>query len=568
MTFWGAIKSATNLLSNKEKSTFLFLLLLQVSSGIFDLVGLASLSFASILFLRGTSHSPTLSKYLPDNFNGLLIELPRVLLLVAVSSLILKTILSFYLNKKLFNVAKIIEYRITTNIFDRYLQLPVRMQQASGSLNDPKNIIDGVASITLGLLTNLSIALTESSLLLIILIPLLIIQPTMTIFSILIFSCAFFLLNNFMGKWANLSGVQKNIASGHAENIFRAVTQNASQIKITNTSDSFKASFSKNIRDLSTSQSNLYFVQQIPKYVLEMTIILLGVSSYFVFRTGESFGRDFAQVILLVGASFRLLPSLLRLQGAILIVRGSIGESHQFFELIQKYELAGKNNLDLNENFSITMVDDSDEIKLLVKNIQFSFSMTEQLLKGVTFTIEDDHALYVLSGASGRGKSTLVQIILGLLSPSSGEIIFQVPSSQKLVLGYMPQDAQLIEGTVIENIAFGVLPVDIDYSRALRVANDCKLNLFLGDGINTDLNLDLGLSKRKLSGGETQRLILARVLYFSPNFLVLDEPTSSLDKDSKEVIVNVLGSYRKHATILVVTHGSEFDSIAKKVISI
>ena len=568
MTFFAAIKSAINLLTNKEKSIFLFILLLQVASGIFDLIGLASLSFASILFLRGTSQSPTLSKYLPENYSGSFIELPRILILVAVSSLILKTTLSFYLNKKLFNIAKNIEYRITTDIFNRYLQLPARIQQASGSLNDPKNIIDGVASITLGLLTNLSIALTETSLLLMILIPLLIIQPTMTLFSILIFSCAFFLLNNFMGKWANLSGVQKNIASGQAENIFRAVTQNASQIKITNTADSFKASFSKNIRDLSTSQSNLYFVQQIPKYVLEMTIILLGVSSYFVFRTGESFGRDFAQVILLVGASFRLLPSLLRLQGAILIVRGSIGESQQFFKLIHKYKLIEKNNLDLNKKFSINKVNNSDEIKLSVENIHFSFSMTNKLLEGVTFSIDDGHALYVLSGASGRGKSTLAQIILGLLSPSSGQIVFQVPSYQRLVPGYMPQDAQLIEGTVIENIAFGVLPVDIDYSRALKVANDCKLNLFLGDGINTDLNLDLGLSKRKLSGGETQRLILARVLYFSPNFLVLDEPTSSLDKDSKDVIVNVLGSYRNYATILVITHGSEFDLIAKKIISI
>jgi ABC-type transport system involved in cytochrome bd biosynthesis fused ATPase/permease subunit len=213
-------------------------------------------------------------------------------------------------------------------------------------------------------------------------------------------------------------------------------------------------------------------------------------------------------------------------------------------------------------------VEASEQINLLVEGVGFSYSPTETLLQDVTFHIQEANSLYVFNGASGQGKSTLMQLVLGLLDPSSGKITYKIPFSQKLVLGYMPQDAQLVEGTVIENIAFGVLEDDIDYSRALKVANDCKLNTFLGDGVNTNLNLNLGLSARKLSGGETQRLILARVLYFCPNFLVLDEPTSSLDKDSKDVIVNVLRAYREHATILVVTHGEEFDSIAKQVITI
>jgi len=396
----------------------------------------------------------------------------------------------------------------------------------------------------------------------------LITQPAMTLFSILIFACSFYFLNNYMGKWATQSGIQKNISGGNSENIFRAVTQNAAQIRITNTPDSFRWSFSKNIADLSASQSNLYFVQQIPKYVLEMTILLLGISSYFVFRTGESFGRDFAQVILLVGASFRLLPSLLRLQGAILIVRSSLGESQQFFKLLEKYKLTERKNFHVGSSISMISVETSEQINLLVEGVGFSYSPDETLLQDVTFHIQEANSLYVFNGASGRGKSTLMQLVLGLLDPSSGKITYKIPFSQKLVLGYMPQDAQLVEGTVIENIAFGVFEDDIDYSRALKVANDCKLNTFLGDGVNTNLNLNLGLSTRKLSGGETQRLILARVLYFCPNFLVLDEPTSSLDKDSKDVIVNVLGAYREHATILVVTHGNEFDSIAKQVITI
>ncbi len=566
--FLDAIKTAIHLLTKKEKSRIFVLLIFQITSGIFDLIGLASLSIASILFLRGTSQSPTLSKYLPGWLSDTNIELPKVLLLIAVSSLVAKTILSFHLNKKLFSVTKNIEYRITTDIFNQYLQLPVRTQQASGSLNDPKNIIDGVASVSLGLLTYIIIALTEMSLLLMILIPLLIIQPAMTLFSLLIFSCSFYFLNNYMGKWATQSGIQKNISGGNSENIFRAVTQNAAQIKITNTADSFRLSFSKNIANLSESQSNLYFVQQVPKYVLEMTILLLGISSYFVFRTGESFGRDFAQVILLVGASFRLLPSLLRLQGAILIVRGSFGESQQFFKLLEKYKLTESKNLDVKSSISVVSVEASKQINLFVEGVGFSYSANEALLQDVTFHIQEANSLYVFNGASGRGKSTLMQLVLGLLDPSSGKITYKIPFSQKLVLGYMPQDAQLVEGTVIQNIAFGVFEDDIDYSRALKVANDCKLNTFLGDGVNTNLNLNLGLSARKLSGGETQRLILARVLYFCPNFLVLDEPTSSLDKESKDIIVNVLGAYREHATILVVTHGNEFDSIAKQVITI
>ena len=566
--FIDAIKTAINLLTKKEKFRIFVLLIFQITSGIFDLIGLASLSIASILFLRGTAESPFLTKYLPIWLTDFNIELPRVLILISVSSLIAKTILSFYLNKKLFQVAEKIEYRITTEIFDKYLQLPVRVQQASGSLSDQKNIIDGAASVSFGLLAYLSISLAEMSLLLLILIPLLIIQPAMTLFSIVIFGFAFYFLNKFMGKWATLSGAQKNTAAGRSENLFRSVTQNAPQIKVAKSVESFRLSFAENIRELSSSQSNLYFVQQIPKYVLEMTILVLGVSAYFVFRTGESFGRDFAQVILLVGASFRLLPSLLRLQGAMLIIRGSLGESQQFLKLLKKYELTRTINLETNNHFSKVTCDTAAHVDLSVEDISFSFSEKDDLLVGVSLEIEGGSGLYVISGASGRGKSTLLQIILGLLPPKSGKIIFKLPKFQELVLGYMPQDAQLIEGTVIDNIAFGVVKEKIDYSRALKVANDCRLNLFLGDGVITDLNLNLGLAKRKLSGGETQRLILARVLYFSPNFLVLDEPTSSLDKDSKEVIVNVLSSYSEYATILVVTHGNEFDLIAKKIFSI
>ena len=164
-------------------------------------------------------------------------------------------------------------------------------------------------------------------------------------------------------------------------------------------------------------------------------------------------------------------------------------------------------------------------------------------------------------GKSGSGKTTTIDLILGLLKPNEGEIYVDnflidennVESWQSNV-GYVPQQTFLIDDTISSNIAFGVKKEKIDFSQVKKVAMIANLDSFITNELENGYSTIIGERGIRLSGGQRQRIGIARALYSNPNLLVLDEATNALDKKTEKVVLDALKKLKNKITIIIISH--------------
>ena len=208
---------------------------------------------------------------------------------------------------------------------------------------------------------------------------------------------------------------------------------------------------------------------------------------------------------------------------------------------------------------------------LFIKKINFRYDKSKKIIDNLNLSIKNkDKILFV--GPSGSGKSTLINLLLGLLKPTSGKILFNKKDILKNLdifhskIGYVPQDIYLLDDTIKKNITFS----DAGYDKRLLKKSIEKTRLSLDikkfiKGVNTKI----GHRGRKLSGGQKQRLALASALYRNPEILIMDEPTSSIDEKSEIKILNEFLNVSKNLTVIMVAHrAKKFENKFNKVIKL
>lgn len=309
-----------------------------------------------------------------------------------------------------------------------------------------------------------------------------------------------------------------------------------------------------------TADAVYALMSQIPRAVIE----ILAVSGLLLvvlvkIESGANPGDIVGVLGVLTLAAFRLMPSANRI----------LGNLHTI-----KYHMAGFNEvydeLIAIKEESFKKSDDADALqagnghmqfsdKILIDGVQFSYSaMGESVLKGVTFSIPKG-AFVGIIGESGAGKTTFVDVFLGLMKPTGGRIVVDgidtckdVKAWQNL-LAYVPQGIYLIDGSIRDNVALGVREEDIDEAdiiHALQMADLYEFVLKLPDGLNTRVG-ERGIM---LSGGQRQRIGMARALYENPEILILDEATSALDNETERNIMETILKMKGKITIISIAH--------------
>lgn len=299
-------------------------------------------------------------------------------------------------------------------------------------------------------------------------------------------------------------------------------------------------------------------VQVVPKHVIELVAFsaLLIIPIYRSWA-GEDY-RDFLPVMALFAyAGYRILPSAQQVYASFSILKFYDTLAIRFLDVLKEgpsQKAAGG---------SVTLNGLTDSIRLT--QVSFGYSEPDApVISGVTLCIKR-HDKVAIIGPSGAGKSTLLDILLGLLVPTGGTLTVDGTdlsasgmSWDARAVGYVPQSPLIVRATIAQNIAFGVPDEQIDLQRCREIAEVACLhdvidklpdgyNTFLGDGVS-------------LSGGEIQRLAIARALYFSPALLVLDEPSSALDPMISARLFRNLSTPDFVCTVIVVTH--DWDSLA------
>jgi ATP-binding cassette subfamily C protein len=297
-----------------------------------------------------------------------------------------------------------------------------------------------------------------------------------------------------------------------------------------------------------------FVLSGMPRYVVETALIL----AIAIFVLAQAFSGEIASSAATLGVflsgGLRLTASLLPLQSALLTVKQSIPAATLALDFLNLTPIETSKEAD------ISAIDKPTEpLSVIVENLSFDYKAGNgNTISGISMEIPAGSQVAFI-GTSGAGKSTIADLILGLLKPSSGSVRINginpvmLVAAQPGLLGYVPQRPGMISGTIAQNIALGVNAEDIDESRLLKAVQDSHLTDLISQ-LPAGLDTYIGKRKDELSGGQLQRIGLARALYSEPKLLVLDEATSALDAESENEINKILDGIRGRVTVILVAH--------------
>jgi ABC-type multidrug transport system fused ATPase/permease subunit len=322
-------------------------------------------------------------------------------------------------------------------------------------------------------------------------------------------------------------------------------------------------------KEFANSNAKTFYLGGMPRYIIEAAL-LVGLALFFLSQLlAGDISSSAGKVGIFIAGGFRLTAALLPLQSALLSIKAAIpGAKIAHDILLGAPELlkAAIVPADASEQHIIV----GKPIGVVFDDVSFSYpDSPSPAITNVNFTVEPGSQT-ALMGASGAGKSTIADILCLLLAPTSGRVYRSTNLSEKLGeiggrVSYVPQKPGMVSGTILENVALGEEVETVDREEviaALQAAHLGNLILDLPQGIDTPL----GKLKDSLSGGQMQRLGLARAIYSRPSLLVMDEATSALDAESEAEIQKTLEEMRGQVTVVVIAHRLNTIQHADKVI--
>ena len=314
-----------------------------------------------------------------------------------------------------------------------------------------------------------------------------------------------------------------------------------------------------------SASATVTFSQLMPKYVYEIALFGgMGVISLVAALTNHS-NQVLSMLAIFLISSSRMIPSLLRVQYYLGCFHKSAQQSGEIFKNLEELSPDFSSSINHNSNFSDEAIESAQfHPTISVQDLTFTYS------KASAFPTIDSVSLYVdagesvaIVGHSGAGKSTLIDLIMGYIQPDSGSVELSGLSPRMAFqlwpgkTAYVPQKITIYQGTLFENVAVGENALSDDLEVKIERVNHVLKNVGLKNlieslpfGVNTNLS-EFGSS---LSGGQMQRIGIARALYTDPKILILDESTSSLDTESESEIMNLLFSLKREKTLLFITH--------------
>jgi len=569
MNITTAFRSAYSLLSSRDQRMLLIVAVVQLLISLLDLLGVLLLGIVAALTASAATGVPILG-------GGLALILGRLpsttsfiifVAFLAAATLVMKSVLALFLTRQTFRFLANRQAMVAGNIAERLLTRPLLEVQARSSQEISVALTSGVNSLVMTVLGQGVIIAAEISLISALFVGLLFVDPLVAVFTVVFFGALVLILQLLLGPWASSLGkrsIDADIGSlaamQHALRVYREVV-------VTGRRSLFIAKFQALRWDASKVLADQFILNQVGKYIFEIGLIVgAGILVAFMSFT-KDLTAGIAIITVFLAASARVFPSLLRMQAAFSSIRGAQGSSQVTMELIRDLDAAEKiyspprippavaNEFNLNVHAGFP----GFEGTVSINSVSLRYPGASELaLDSINLWIPQSHSVAFV-GSTGAGKSTLADVILGVLLPDTGSVLvsgvqpFESVQRWPGAMAYVPQDVAVLTGTVRENVALGIPLDSIDDSLVSDALERAHLADFLTnsrDGLNTLV----GENGVQLSGGQRQRLGIARALYSRPRLLVLDEATSSLDAETEHLITETLDSLSGAVTLIIVAH--------------
>jgi ATP-binding cassette subfamily C protein len=514
---WACFREGLALLSTKGRQTlYVYGVVLVLLAG---LDGIA-LYYVSQVFAAGVDSSSTIE-----------ISSGGSILTIVIGLFVLKTVLSTMISWIVVKQFAREELRLGSMNYNKLMNASWT-SRVDAPITDLYNGVDrGPNSMVQGLLVNVVTIAAEAMTAALILAALMTLQPQ----TALIASVYFLLIAVVQHKLLSVSSARAGeVTVAERNNVYRLLTDSfhLGKLLTINTSQSLVPTVERARESLALARGKVAFLGMLPRYFMELILAVgLGVIAGITYLISGTQGAISALTVF-AAAGFRLLPIVNRIQGLIL----------QLFSTLPAARLV---LVEATPKVYVRSVSPEMDDLVTVRNVSFQYSSsTTSVLSEIDLSFKRG-LQYAIVGPSGAGKTTLVDMCLGLLHPSSGEISVQ----SNLRIAYVPQETYIARIPLLENIALEWNSEFVDGDHASTTARNALI-----ENVLRGRDEDIELASTSLSGGQKQRIGLARALYRNPDLLFLDEVTSALDAETEHAVMESVQSLRGKATVVIVAH--------------
>ena len=552
---------AANLLDKEDRRKVGWVILLQISFGFLDLLGVMLIGVIGALTITGVSSGQpgnrvsALLEFVGLEDSTLQFQIASIGLVAAVL-LISKTLFSIYFSRRVLFFLSRRGAAVSAKMVAKLLRQSLVTVQNRSLQTSLYAVTQGVTLMTVGVLGVFVSLVSDLSLLLVLLTGLFIVDSAMAFGTLISFSLIAFALWQLMHvRMKNLGLKTADLSVESAETVFEVLTAYR-EATVRNRKGFYAQLIGRQRLLLANLQAEMSFMPNISKYVIEIAVVISAVLIAGIQFAINDASRAVAILSIFLAATTRIAPAVLRVQQGAVSMRGTIAAAQPTLELLrdlgwEKDGVESWSEPDFKYEGFLPRVD--------VDNVKFRYpAQNDDVINDISLSIPEGSFVGFV-GSSGAGKTTLVDLMLGVLEPKNGGVLISGLSPRQAVkefpgaISYIPQDVVVVNGSIRKNVTLGFeegsIPDEFVWD-ALRIA---QLDAFVRK-LPRGLDSSVGDRGTKLSGGQRQRLGIARAMVTKPKLLVLDEATSAMDGKLELNIGEAIQKMRGDVTIVMIAH--------------
>lgn len=554
------MRKLLSILNHRERRNLILLSIGMVGMGLFEVIGVGSI----MPFMTVASNPDSIfsNQYLSWAYTELGFSSARQFLIVlglaVVAFLLISNAFRALVASVIKRYAAMRIHSIASRLLRRYLSRPYVFFLNQNTSALAKNILNEVGAVVKKFLLP-SIELVSRTVVTLSILGLLFaVDPLLALIVAGILGSAYAVIFSGVRRTLIRNGARRSKANSDRYKHATEAMGGIKDIKLLGSEKSFMKRFEVPSREFARAESISEIIATVPKFLLESIAFggLLLIVLYQI-RANRNFDEIIPVVSLYAFAGYRLMPALQVMFRSITKMRYSVPMVEILYADLMGHQEAGP--LERISSAQARPLPFSDRIQL--QDIQFTYpGAHEPVIKRQSLQIRKNTTVGFV-GPTGCGKTTLVDIILGLLEPEAGQILVDTTAitaenrgQWQANLGYVPQHIYLTDDTIAANIAFGVAAEEIDRAAVVRASRIANLHEFIANELELGYDTIVGERGVRLSGGQRQRIGIARALYKDPDTIVMDEATSALDNLTEETIMEAIHTLNHRKTILMIAH--------------
>ena len=557
----GPISRSIRILSRHDRRKILYITIIQTLMSLLDLLGVVAIGLLGAVSVSGIQSQPA-----GGQINSLLsfIGLQNstfqtqalVLSLLAVALLVGRTVLSIFFTRRIIFFLSYKAAEISANLIFNLLSKSLISVQEKTTMATQFAVTRGVDIMMVLVIGTCVVLVADVSLLLVMGAGLLYADPTTAIGGLILFAIAGLILHQVLQVRAGKLGMKHSEVTVQINEKISEVISSYREIVVRSRTEYYAREIGRLRLDFSATSAEMNFLPYVSKYVIETTVILggllLGCAQFLL----NDVIHAVTTLAIFFAAGSRIAPAVLRIQQGSMQLRTGIGQALPTLELIDR---VGFSSMPKESTNCLNLVHKGFDPEIIISGVTLKYPNSEiAALDNVTLSIPAGSTVAVV-GPSGSGKTSLIDILLGIVEPDTGSVSISgsppLEAAKKWpgAISYVPQDVVMISGTIRENVSLGYESEIASDKIVFEALDFAQLKTFV-DKLSAGLDTKIGQSGGLISGGERQRLGVARAIFTKPRLLVLDEATSALDSETESSLSAAIEKLKGSTTVIMIAH--------------